>query len=274
MKYFDGLTKEYNIGGLLKHGESIYYVGTALFVAGIISLVLGAISIIFFQIHYKSESYVLFNTTLLIGMGLILVSLGINLMMKQKKTGQYIFSLGTIFSSVAIVLFLLNFEHNLYYPTISYILLLYICGFVMLLGNAFGHITLYLIHSAQGSRSKQQALLHLEYTDEEIQKDIDEAVQKSIEHSAEELQFDYVDTRKLKIGQMDSESESVVRVKDDMNETTVLKQTIDPGDIEEWGNMGVEKASLQLAETLNQKTSQKPGYFQRLKNFIMQDKNS
>jgi hypothetical protein len=258
----DNLSKDIENKGLLRRGESIYYIGTIFFVAGVILLAFGALSIMLFQVHYRSESGLITNTIFYMGTGLIFLTIGINCMIRQNKRSHYIFSIGTILSSIAIALFLLNYENNWYYPMISYVLAIYLSGFLLLIGNAFGNVTLYLINSP-GIVSDVKSSAKIEYTDEEIAKDIEEAIQQSLEKSANELEFDVVDIRDLNVAHscidsdIDDGKESTTRVKDDMVEINNLKQTIDPGLKDEWGHMGVEKASMQLNKTLTQKSSNK-----------------
>jgi len=253
----------YQDEGLSRKGESIYYFGTFIFVAGIILLSMGAISIIFFQIHYESDILLIRNTILFIGTGLILISLGINLMIKQSRRSTSIFTTGLILALIASVIFFFNYGSNWIYPIISYVLLLYIFGFLMLMGNAFGSVTVWLLRNSPIVDSTKMGTPKHEYTDEEIQRDIENAMKKSLEASAEQLHFDFVNTRNLKIGKHSLGSETVVRVKDDMNESLTLKDTINPGATEKWGSTGIDKASIQLAETLQGKPPKKHGLFSK-----------
>jgi hypothetical protein len=259
----DNSQTNYQENGLSRKGESVYYLGTFIFISGIILLSVGALSIIFFQIHYESEVFLIQNTILFIGSGLIFISLGINLMIRQSKRGKYVYSLGLLFSASSMLLFLLNYQDNWFYPVISYVLLLYIFGFLMLMGNAFGSVTVWLLRNTPVETPTKIGTPQHEYTDEEIQKDIEAALKKSLEKSAEQLRFDYVDTHHLKIGKNSYGSETVVRVKDDMSEALTLKDTMNPGATEKWGGTGIEKASLQLAETLKGSNAHKQGFFSR-----------
>jgi len=68
---------------LSRRGEFIYYIGALFFISGIILLILGTISTMFHQIHYGSDNQVILNVVSFIGSGLILSSLGINLMIRN-----------------------------------------------------------------------------------------------------------------------------------------------------------------------------------------------
>ena len=245
---------------LTRKGESIYYIGTLLFIAGSILLAFGAGSIIFYQINYNSETQVVLYTVLLIGIGLLLLSLGINLMVRQNKKSYYAIAFGTILTIISILLFYFNYETNWFYPIISYVLLLYLSGLILLLGNAFGNVTLWLIFNQPQAATTKEKVDMREYTDEEIAKDIDDAIKKSLQRAADEIQFNLADTKKLKVGSAAANSEFIVKVRDDMTEAHSLGQAINPGYREEWGVMGVDKASNQLAEALQHKPVKRKGF--------------
>ena len=269
--YVHKIMETYSSKGFSRRGETIYYIGTLFFIAGLILLIAGFGLILFFQVHYTSDPLVIFSTTLLMGIGLILISLGINFMIRQGKKSQIIIGLGTIFSLFAIVLFIMNYENNWYYPMISYVLALYLCGFILLMGNAFGMITLWLIHTSNTKHQHPSELKH-EYTDEEINKDIEEAMRKSMQKAGDNLQLDFKNLDHSHVAMSSAETETVVKRKDDIKESQLLKQTFDPGDTEEWGTMGIEKTSNQLAAVLQQETTQKPSMFESVKHFFSRGK--
>lgn len=252
---------------LSRKGETIYYLGTLLFVAGIILISYATASILFFQIHYESEAKLITDTVTYMGVGLLFVSLGINLMLKQSKRGYFIFSTGLIFAIIAIVTFYFNYETNWFYPTISYILLSYLLGFLLLMGNAFGHVTLWMIRKNQDAVEESVKTPRVEYTNEQIEKDIDEAIKKSMQEAADELDFNLTSSPSFKVSSA-TNTETVVKRKDSMNETMVLQQTLNPGSKEEWGGTGVDKASSLLAETLNAETTQKKGFLGFIQSFF------
>ncbi|UCF12063.1 MAG: hypothetical protein JSW06_08475 [Thermoplasmatales archaeon] len=237
---------------LLRRGVSIYYVGSMLFVAGIALVALGSAFIMIFQLHYGSEANQILYTTIFLGTGIILVLIGINMMIKQTKKGYYIIGLSAFISSLAIFIFASNYLHNWYYPIINYVLVLYIMGFLVLLGNAFGNVTLWIIENRPEAMVNEESLAKT-YTDEEIQRDINEATRKSVEAAASELQFEVGDTGDIKLGKSSPKTCGLItRVKDDIEESISLKQTIKPGSTEKWGSIGIDKVSMQLAETMNQ----------------------
>ena len=225
-------------------------------------LILGTASTIIYQIHYESDSVTIRTVAAFVSVGLIFLSFGLNLMIRQVKRGFFVIGLGLICSFASIGLFLFTYPAKWVYPTINYVLITYIIGLLLLMGNAFGNVTVWLIRMnvpmVESSKSKKQVY---EYTDAEIEKDIENAVQKSLEKAADELQFNLIDTRPLKVGNASFGSETVVKVRDDMKESYRLEQTQNPGEREEWGATGIDKASDLLANALSEKPAAKKSRF-------------
>lgn len=263
--------------GLLRRGLSIYYVGSMFFVAGIALVALGSAFVMIFQIHYGSEADKILYTALFLGTGITLILIGINLMIKQTKKGHYVVGVSAFISSFALLILATNYLHNWYYPLISYVLALYVIGFLMLLGNAFANVTLWIIEKSPGPMVREERLTKT-YTDEEIQRDIEEATRKSIETTASGLQFEVDDMGDIKLGKYSPKTCGLItRIKDDISEIISLKQTMAPGATDKWGSIGVDKASTQLAETMTQKKVEKrlfEGFKERiLKRFGKQKNN-
>ena len=250
--------------GVLLKGVSIYYAGSVLFIAGIALLALGTILVMLFQIHYYSEPVQILQTVFCIGTGITLVLMGINLMIRQKKKGYYVIGISTMISAVSIFLFVLNYLDNWFYPVVGYVLVLYVVGFLGLLGNAFGNVTLWLIENrqpvTQGGFGEKK--VKRDYTDEEIQRDIEEATRKRVEAAAAELNFELYDTGNYRFGKFSPKERGyVTRVKDDIGESKALNFTMNAGETEKWGSIGVDKASSQLAEAIMQQHEEKKGRF-------------
>lgn len=237
--------------GLLRRGASIYYVGSLFFVIGIAFLAIGSALVMIFQIHYGSEPEEILYTVVFIGTGIALTLLGINMMMKQTKKGYYLVGVSTFMSSFALFIFTSNYFYNWYYPLISYVFALYVIGFLLLLGNTFANVVLWVIEN--GSMMTEERVAKT-YTDEEIQRDIEEATRKSIEVAASELQIEVSDIENVTLGGS-APAGHITRVKDDIDETKSLRQTISPGTVDKWGSIGIEKASVQLAEIMKEQTS-------------------
>jgi hypothetical protein len=247
-------------GGILHRGELIYYLGSLIFGTGIALLFIGTAFVMIFSIHSKSDPGEIVLTTIFVALGIALILIGINMMMRQTKYGKYIMIAGSFLSLIAILIFVLNFYRNWYYPIISYIIILYVTGFSILLVNTFANITAWMIHEKTEIVTSGEDKAKI-YTDEEIQRDIEEATRKSMELAASELQFEIGNLDNIKVGKAFYESRGMVtRVKDDMDESLTLKQTISPGETEEWGSIGLDKVSMQLAKALEEQATEKRKY--------------
>jgi hypothetical protein len=243
---------------LSSRGLSIYYIGSTIFVAGIALIVLGTALIFLFQTHYSSEPEEIMQTTISIASGIGLILIGISLMMRQTKRGYAIIIVSTICLSLSVIIFITNYPQNWYYPIVSYVFALYVIGFLVLLGNAFASVVVWIIGNRPDYIAEEKEKSRL-YTDEEIQRDIDEATKKSLETAIGELQFEIDKTPdNLVVGKHFADNPgTIIRVKDDIDEVLNLRQTLDPGTTEKWGSLGIDKASMQLAETLAQKKEKK-----------------
>jgi hypothetical protein len=136
------------------------------------------------------------------------------------------------------------------------------------MGNAFANVILWIIDRRPEISSKGEEQSKI-YTDEEIQRDIEEATRKSIELAASNLQFE-IDSLpeskrfdKLVMGVRGQ----ITRVKDDITEAIALNQTMHPGSTEKWGSIGIDQASLQLAKTVMEKKEEQ-GIFARFKGYF------
>jgi hypothetical protein len=251
---------------LFSRGASIYYLGSMVFIAGIALIILGSALIMFFQLSYSSELQEILYTIIPVATGIVLILLGINLMMKQTKKGYFIVTISIFAVSLAIFLFIRNYPHNWYYPLVGYVFGLYVAGFLLLLGNTFAGSILWIIGNRPDYIEKEEEQARL-YTDEEIQRDIEEATKKSVEAAVAELHFDMeAAPDDLLVGKFVSKTpKNVTRVKDKITEVSNLKQTLTPGTTEKWGSIGIDKASLQLANTMNPPKTKKKSIFARIK---------
>ncbi len=263
----DLVDEERSFNKLFSRGAVVYYLGSMVFIAGIALIILGSALIMFFEIGYSSDLQEILYTIISVATGIVLILLGINLMMKQTKKGYFIIILSVIAVSLSIFLFIRYYPQNWYYPLVGYVFGLYVAGFLLLLGNTFAGAILWIIGNRPEysvKETEEQARL---YTDEEIQRDIEEATKKSVEAAVAELHFDLeAAPSDLLIGKFVSQSpKNVTRVKDKITEVSNLKQTLSPGSTEKWGSVGIDKASMALANTMTPKTKEKKGFFERIK---------
>ena len=236
-----------------------YYLGSAFFAIGIAILAVGVGCIIYFNLHYKSLPIEILITTLFLGISIIMILLGINLMMRQSRYGHLIIAISTLMSFVSLLIFGLYYPDGWYYPLISYVLLSYILGFLLLIGNAFGNVILAIISNStepfiEKVLNKQEAKT---YSDEEIDRDIEEAVKRSMEIAVSDLKFKDDDLKDIKLGKAFRKNPGVVtRVKDDIGEVMALKVAINPEEKEELGSKEIDDISSQLDKIMMQQTSE------------------
>jgi len=234
---------------ILKHGALIYYVGSAIFASGIALLAVGVAFVMMQEIHYKSEPEEILLSSIFIGVGATMILAGINMMMKQTRYGYYIVGASTFASLFALLVFTYNYPQKWYYPLINYVLALYIVGFLVLVGNAFANVVLWMIEG------EPEAVVRKEggriYTDEEIERDIEDATRKSIELSASELTFKEPRAEDVRYGRVFRETRgTTTRIKDNLDEVTSLVKTINPGERIKSGSAEIESASKNLVDIL------------------------
>lgn len=271
----DSLSYEDNSSTKLSsRGMSVYYLGSAVFVIGIVLIILGTALVMLFQIHYGSKPEEILYTIVSIAIGITLILIGINLMIKQTKKGYAIVVASTVSSLLAIFLFTTNYLQNWYYPLVSYVFALYVIGFLALLGNAFASVIIWIIGN-RPSYSVEEKVKPRLYTDEEIQRDIDEATKKSLETAVAELQIELEELPDdMVVGKYAPKTPgNIIRVKDDIDEVLSLRQTLTPGTTEKWGSLGIDKASTQLAKTISQEKIKK-SRFARLKERLANKKSA
>ncbi len=253
--------------GILQRGALIYYVGSVTFAAGIALLAVGTAFITISRIHYGSEPEKIILSVISTGVGTTLILTGINMMMKQTRYGYYIVGASAFISLLALLIFTSNYPHNWFYPLISYVLTLYIAGFLALLGNAFANVILWMIEGKPEAVVGREREIKI-YTDEEIERDIEEATRKSIELSASELKFKEPGVEEVKLGKTFRETRgNITKVKDDIGEAKSLRKTINPGERMKSGSVEIESVSRNLGEILRKGAVQK-GRFGKIKDEI------
>ncbi len=254
--------------GVLHRGAFVYYVGSVIFVVGIALLAAGAAFVMILRIHYGSEPTKILLTLISMGVGATLILTGINMMMRQARYGYCVVGVSAIISLLALYIFTSNYPHNWYYPIISYVLALYITGFLMLVGNAFANTILWMIAGKSEAVVRGEGEEMKIYTDEEIERDIEEATRKSIELSASELKFKELSVGEVRFGKAFRETRgNTTRVKDDIGEAKSLRKAINPGERMRFGSVEVESISGNLGEILRKGAVEK-GRFGEIKDKI------
>ena len=261
--------------GLLRRGVLVYYVGSVFFIAGIALSVLGVAFITIFRLHRGSPPEEILLTITFIGVGITVILTGMNLMIRQTRYGYYIVGGSAFMALLAVPIFAYNYPHDWYYPLISYLISLFVIGFLVLLGNAFANVTLWMIEGKSESVVSGEEKMKI-YTDEEIERDIEEATRKSMEAAASELEFTVADLGELTLGKAFRETRgNITRIKDDVGETKNLRMTIHPSETDKWGSIGIDKVSMQLSETMEERPVEKDrfteiveGIRKKLKNLV------
>ena len=92
----DFVDEESNKNKLFSRGAAVYYFGSLVFISGIALIILGSALIMFFKLSYTSELQEILYTVISIAIGIVLILLGINLMMKQTKKRYFIIILSVI----------------------------------------------------------------------------------------------------------------------------------------------------------------------------------
>ena len=267
---------------ILKRGTLVYYVGSASFASGVVLLAAGVAFVMMQQIHYGSEPEKVILASVLLCVGTTIILAGINMMMRQTRYGYYLVGASAFASFFAILLFTYNFPQKWYYPFINYVIILYVVGFLVLVGNAFANVVLWMIESKPDAIARTEA--GKIYTDEEIERDIEEATRDSISLSASKLTFKEPYMEDVRLGRVFRETRgTTTRFKDDLGEVTSLMNTISPGERIKSGSAEIESASKNLADVLKMGTVEKSkseeikdkvmGIMQRFYSFITVKRN-
>ncbi|RZN13513.1 MAG: hypothetical protein EF812_07490 [Methanosarcinales archaeon] len=234
---------------ILKHGSLIYYAGSAIFASGIALFAVGTAFIMMQKIHYGSEPEKIFLSSIFIGVGATMILTGMNMMMRQTRYGYHLIGAGTFASLFALLVFTYNYPQKWYYPLINYVLALYVVGLLVLVGNAFANVVLWMIEGKPDTVMRRE--VQRIYTDEEIERDIEDATRKSIELSASELIFKEPYAKDVKYGKIFHEKRgTTTRIKDNLDEVTSLVKTVNPGERIKSGSAEIEGASKNLLDIL------------------------
>jgi hypothetical protein len=262
------MNQKLNCSGVLQRDTMIYYVGSVFFAAGIGLLAIGAAIVMMWRINYRSEPEEILISAIFMGAGAILILIGINMIMKQTQYGYHIVTASAFISFLALFMFKSSYPHEWHYPLVSYVVALYVGGFLVLLGNAFANVVLWMIHDKPESGTWEKDEMKL-YTDEEIERDIEEATRKSIELAASELKFNAGNEEgNIKVGKAFHKSRgNTTRVKDEINEAKNLLKTISPKEKVKSGSAEVDAISMQLSEAMKNQPDNK-GRFGLLKEDI------
>jgi len=257
-----------NLSGVLHRDTFVYYVGSVIFAAGVALLSIGAAIVMVGRVHYGSDPGKILLSASFMSAGVILILIGINMIMRQTQYGYYIVGLSAFMSFIALFVFIYTYPQKWYYPLISYVVALYVSGFLVLLGNAFANVVLWMIQGKPESMIREKSEMKI-YTDEDVERDIEEATRKSIEIASGDLEFKIGDDAgKIKMGKAFHKTRGdTTRVKDDINEAKSLMKAINPGEKVKAGSAEIDTISIQLSQAMRQRTEEK-GRFELIKEDI------
>jgi len=254
------MNEKTNLSEILNRDTLIYYVGSVVFAAGIALMTIGAATVMIYRIHYTFEPEKIFLAAIFMGVGIVMILTGINMIMKQTKYGYHIVTLSTCMSFVGLLIFSSTYPEKWFYPLINYVVALYVGGFLILLGNAFANVVLWMIHSKEETVAvADKKWKTREYTDEEIERDIEDATRKSIEAASAELKFRLGEgAGNIRVGKaFHTKRGDITRVKDEINEAKSLLRTINPQEKEKSGSAEIDSISMQLSAAMKNPSVEK-----------------
>lgn len=128
---------------------------------------------------------------------------------------------GAILALIGLALGAVNYPENWFYPTISYVVLTYIAGVVLLLGNSFANAVLNVMEGRPVTTRE-------EIPEEAIERDIERELSRVIESSHESVaEFRDVDTSDIKLESAFSEPKckgEITELEDELSEHPTLRK--------------------------------------------------
>ncbi len=202
-----------------------YYTASLTFLAGIILALIGIGFAVAVNLTRHSDPTQISFTYSIVAFGLAVSLTGLNLMIKQRSVyTNYVIPAGFGLSVLGVLKFALDYPLGWAYPNISYIILLYAGGATILIANSFANAVLNLLEGVPVSIKEEK---QPEYTDEDIEREVDRAIEEStrriVEFSDSGLRFKDVDTEGFRPSKAFTKSRETTRVKDDVDEVRSLR---------------------------------------------------
>lgn len=116
------------------------YSGSIIFILGIILCLWGVIQSYLLGINLRSPREEISKIVTMIGIGIPLIFVGMNITLKPTRRTVYLMVPG-ITLSLALALFYMNYMEKWYYPLVSVVSVLYILGILLLGGVLFANIS-------------------------------------------------------------------------------------------------------------------------------------
>ncbi|MFP3946123.1 MAG: hypothetical protein ACLFVI_04405 [Archaeoglobaceae archaeon] len=202
-----------------------YYTASLTFLAGIILALIGVGFAVAVNLTRNSEPAQISFTYSMVAFGLAVSLTGLNLMIKQRSVyTNYVIPAGFALCVIGLLKFAFDYPQGWAYPNISYIILLYAGGVTILVANSFANAVLNLLEGVPVSiKGEKQP----EYTDEDIEREVDRAIEEStrriVEFSDSGLRFKDVDMEGFRPSKSFTSSRETTRVKDDIDEVRSLR---------------------------------------------------
>lgn len=132
-----------------------YFRYSLVFSFGLGLTLLGLAFIIYFQLHYGSDPTLVKVTFSLIGLGVPIAVQGITGMFGYVKYSKVTGISGLILCTLAVLLFLILYPENWFYPNISAVGILYAFGLIALFGGLFGEVVQRVIERGELKTEKR-----------------------------------------------------------------------------------------------------------------------
>ncbi|RLI79284.1 hypothetical protein DRP05_04255 [Archaeoglobales archaeon] len=126
-----------------------YNLSVLLVVFGILFLIIGIVFALIYKLNRFSSPDVVFTSVLISASGLGISLVGTNTIINLRRLGMYVLFACVAGLVLSTLLFILNYPKNWYYPTISYITVVYASSIALLILNAFVNVVFNIIQDQQ-----------------------------------------------------------------------------------------------------------------------------
>lgn len=117
------------------------YSGLTVFIIGIILCLIGLIQSYLSGINLRSPRDEISKVVIIVGIGLPLIFVGMNLALKPARGNMYLVVVGTALSLASVAIFNMYYVKNWHYPLVSLVWLIYIFGILSLIWSLFTNTT-------------------------------------------------------------------------------------------------------------------------------------
>jgi hypothetical protein len=204
-----------------------YFTSSLVFASGIGLIALGLVLILVFQLHYGSEPLRVEIVFTLIGLGVPIALQGMTLMLGYRKYSRITGIIGFALCLIALVLFVVLYPKDWYYPNVSFVATTYALGLIMVLGGLFAEIVQNIIERRQVEKPKWQAVEEPEIKDEKFLEPV-KVPELEFELSIKDVKEDVKFGRALESGRVGK----IVKVKDDINYQAETLNRVQHGKLE------------------------------------------